>query len=197
MSFLGPSGVADRMAQIQSRLDALAAQAPRANPAFAKAFDAAMGDPNVPLDPTTLGISPVTGPIGGRCGGPSEYKAMADDAAARYGLDRSLFRALVGQESGWDPQATSVVGAKGLCQLMDGTARGLGVTDSYSPEQSLDGGARYLRQMLDRCGGDESRALASYNAGPGRVKGREMVEWPAETRRYVSRILSHVRSGVV
>ena len=193
MSFLGPSGVADRMAQLQSRLDSLSPRESRTDAAFGRTLDAAMGDPNAPLDPMAVGGNPLVGAIGGKCGGAADLRAMADAAASRNGLDPVLFRALVGQESGWDPSATSPVGAKGLCQLMDPTARGLGVTDPYDPQQSLDGGARYLRQMLDANRGDEARALASYNAGFGRVNGRAMHEWPAETRGYVSRILAHAR----
>lgn len=197
MTFLGPSGVADRMAQIQARLDALTPREPRADLAFGKTLDAAMGDPNAPLDPLALRGNPLVGAIGGRCGGASEYQAMADAAADRNGIDRSLFRALVQQESGWNPRATSCVGAQGLTQLMPGTAAGLGVRNAYDPAENLDGGARYLRQMLDANRGDEARALASYNAGFGRVNGRPMHEWPAETRQYVTRILSHARGAGV
>ncbi len=186
MSFLGPEGVAQRMAQIQSRLDGLS---PRRAPSqgFTGALDKAMS----PLDPRTLTVTPLRGPIGGG----TDLRTMADAAAERHGIDPDLFRALVGQESSWNPQATSSVGAKGLCQLLDGTARDMGVGDPYDPAQSLEGGARYLRRMLDMNGGDPARALASYNAGFGRVNGRSMGEWPAETRQYVTRILG--RAGGV
>ena len=73
----------------------------------------------------------------------------------------------------------------------------MAVADPYNPAQSLDGGARYLRRMLDVNGGDPARALASYNAGFGRVNGRAPGEWPAETRSYVARILAHADRGRV
>lgn len=189
MSFLGPEGVADRMAQIQSRLDSLAPRSTVTGTGFGDTLNAA----NSLLDLSTCGINPVKGPIGGG----SDLHAMADEAATRYDLDPALFRALVGQESGWDPMSKSGKGAQGLCQLMPDTAREMGVTDAYDPAQSLDGGARYLRRMLDMSGGDSARALAAYNAGFGRVNGRAMGEWPAETRAYVTRILAHAAGGGV
>lgn len=198
MTPLGPGGVAERMARIEARMDALS---PRPqNAAFATDFRKALGQAslssnpdNVPLDPSILGTPPLSGPIGK--GG--DLRAMARTAAERHGLDPELFDALVEQESGWNPRATSRVGAKGLCQLMNGTAGDLGVTDPYDPSQSLEGGARYLRMMLDRNGGDPVRALASYNAGFGRVNGRSRGEWPAETQAYVSRILANAGRGRV
>lgn len=192
MSFLGPEGVADRMAQIQRRLDTLAPRQPSslvADAGFGKTMDAAMTEP---LDLKGLQVNPLRGPIGA---GGSDLRAMAADAAARHNVDPQLFAALVDQESSWDPTSTSRVGAKGLCQLMDGTAREMGVSDPYDPAQSLDGGARYLRRMLDMNGGDPARALASYNAGFGRVNGRGPGEWPAETRHYVSRIMARAGGG--
>lgn len=187
VSFLGPEGVAQRHAEIQRRIESLAPRPAAPTPDFRASLDAAAG--NVPLNPLTGEISPVKGPIGG------DLRAMADDAAARHGLDPVLFRALVDQESSWDPNSTSKVGAQGLCQLMPDTARELGVSDSYDPAQSLDGGAHYLRRMLDASRGDTAQALAAYNAGFGRVNGRAMHEWPAETRAYVTRILARTSRG--
>ena len=190
MSFLGPQGVADRMAEIGRRLDALTPPAP-SSPGFGQALDSAMAAG--PLDPTAMGINPLSGPIGGAG---SNLRTMADGAAARHGIDPVVFKALVSQESDWNPDSTSKAGAKGLCQLLDGTAKDMGVTNPYDPAQSLEGGARYLRRMLDVNHGDMTRALASYNAGFGRVNGRSPGEWPRETRDYVSRILSHSGGSV-
>ena len=191
MSFLGPEGVADRMAQLQSRMDALAPSRPATSGGFGGALNAAVA--SAPVDLSTCEISPVKGLIGGG----SDLHAMADEAAARYDLDPALFRALVDQESGWNPSATSSKGAQGLCQLLPGTAREMGVTNAFDPAQNLDGGAHYLRRMLDVSGGDSARALAAYNAGFGRVNGRAMGEWPAETRAYVTRILARAAGGSV
>lgn len=189
MSFLGPQGVADRMAEIGRRLDSLVPPSPPAS-GFGQVLNTAMADR--PLDPSVMGINPLSGPIGAG----SDLRTMAEGAAARHGIDPVVFKALVSQESDWNPNSTSKVGAKGLCQLMDGTAHDMGVTNSYDPAQSLEGGARYLRRMLDVNHGDMARALASYNAGFGRVNGRSPGEWPRETRDYVSRILSHSGGSV-
>lgn len=117
------------------------------------------------------------------------YAAEIDAAAAKYGIDPALLRALVKQESGFDPNAGSPAGAVGLCQLMPGTAASLGVTDPRDPVQSLDGGAKYLREQLDRFGGDVRKALAAYNAGPAAVERFGGVPPYPETQNYVQNIL--------
>jgi soluble lytic murein transglycosylase-like protein len=106
-------------------------------------------------------------------------------AAKRHGIDPALLAGLVKQESGFNPNAGSPAGARGLTQLMPGTAAGLGVTNVLDPVQSLDGGAKYLRQQLDAFGGDVTRALAAYNAGPGAVQRYGGVPPYAETQNYV------------
>jgi soluble lytic murein transglycosylase-like protein len=121
--------------------------------------------------------------------GSTPFGAEIDAAATRYGIDPGLLRGLVRQESGFDPRAHSPAGAMGLTQLMPATAASLGVTDPYDPVQALDGGAKYLRQQLDRFGGDPAKALAAYNAGPGAVTRYGGVPPYAETQNYVRNIL--------
>jgi soluble lytic murein transglycosylase-like protein len=112
-------------------------------------------------------------------------------AAARYGLDPALLAAVVKQESNFNPNARSGVGAKGLTQLMDATARGLGVTNSFDPAQSLDGGAKFLSGLLKQFHGDQSLALAAYNAGPGAVQKYGGIPPYQETQRYVPQVLGY------
>jgi soluble lytic murein transglycosylase-like protein len=113
------------------------------------------------------------------------FGAEITAAAKKYGIDPALLAGLVKQESGFDPNAGSPAGARGLTQLMPGTAAGLGVTNVLDPVQSLDGGAKYLRAQLDAFGGDVTRALAAYNAGPGAVQRYGGVPPYAETQNYV------------
>jgi len=122
---------------------------------------------------------------------PLRYHAKLIELAARFDLSPSLLEALVWQESRWNENAVSPVGAQGLAQLMPGTARYLGV-DSRDPFQNLEGGARYLREQLDRFDGDLEKALAAYNAGPGRVVRAGGVPNIRETRLYVAAIMGRL-----
>lgn len=118
-----------------------------------------------------------------------DMQSYATQMAAKYSIDPQLFLRLIQQESGWRPDVTSPAGAYGLAQLMPDTARGLGV-DPTNWQQNLEGGAKYLRQMLDMFGGDYKLALAAYNAGPGNVqKADNQVPNIPETQDYVRSIL--------
>ena len=97
---------------------------------------------------------------------------------------------MIANESGFDANATSKVGAQGLMQLMPGTASSLGVRDPYDPGQNVAGGTRYLRGLLDRFGGDARLAVAAYNAGPGAVEKYGDVPPYAETQNYVQNVLA-------
>lgn len=120
---------------------------------------------------------------------PNGLRGLIDEAARRYGLDPALVAGVIQTESGFNPRAQSGAGAKGLMQLMDATARGLGVSDPFDPVQNVMGGARLLRQLLDRYG-DVRLALAAYNAGPGAVDRYGGVPPYAETQRYVPTVLA-------
>ncbi len=122
---------------------------------------------------------------------PPRYAGVIAALSARYDLSPALMEAVVWQESRWNENARSPVGARGLAQLMPGTARYLGVNPD-DPFANLEGGARYLREQLDRFGGDLEKALAAYNAGPGRVQRSGGVPNIRETRQYVAAIMGRL-----
>ena len=113
------------------------------------------------------------------------YAAEITAAAQANGLDPALLAGLIKQESGFNPNAGSGAGARGLTQLMPGTAAGLGVSNVLDPVQSINGGAKYLKQQLDAFGGDTAKALAAYNAGPGAVQRFGGIPPYSETQNYV------------
>ena len=121
------------------------------------------------------------------------YARAISDAERRYQLPDKLLRALIWAESRFDPMAVSGAGAAGLAQLMPGTARELGVMNRHDPMASIEGGARYLRQMLDRFEAVHL-ALAAYNAGPGAVSKARGIPKNGETPEYVRAVLDRWRS---
>jgi len=110
-------------------------------------------------------------------------------ASAAYHLDPDLVNSVIHAESGFNARAVSPKGARGLMQLMPGTASQLGVNDSFDPQANVTGGSRYLRGLLERYDFDLVKALAAYNAGPDRVEQYRGVPPFRETRAYVARIV--------
>lgn len=180
-----------RIEAIQSQIQALTGSQPAAagfDQALASAAPGATG-------PTAAAASAPAAAAGGTLGGgaPSAYDGEIQAAAQKYGLDPALLKALIRQESNFNPTAGSPAGAQGLTQLMPGTARSLGVTDPRDPKQAIDGGARYLKQQLDAFGGDVEKALAAYNAGPGAVKKYGGIPPYAETQNYVKKVMGYAQ----
>jgi soluble lytic murein transglycosylase-like protein len=123
--------------------------------------------------------------------GPLPFADLIETAARRNGVDPALLAGLVKQESNFDPRARSGVGARGLTQLMDATARGLSVADPFDPAQSLEGGAKFLGGLLKQFHGDQSLALAAYNAGPAAVQKYGGIPPYQETQRFVPNVLGY------
>jgi soluble lytic murein transglycosylase-like protein len=143
------------------------------------------------------GAAPATAPGEGTAGtsaDTSAYDPLIEQAAARYGVDPAVLHGLIQQESGFDPNAQSSAGAAGLTQLMPGTASSLGVSNPLNPAESIEGGARYLSEMMAKFGGNTEDALAAYNAGPGAVQQYGGVPPYAETQSYVSKVLGYAET---
>ena len=115
---------------------------------------------------------------------------LVEAASDRHQVDADLINSVIKAESGFNPRARSPKGAQGLMQLMPATASKLGVKDAYEPGVNIEGGTRYLRQLLDQYQGDPIKALAAYNAGPGRVQQYQGVPPYRETRNYVRRVIT-------
>ena len=117
-----------------------------------------------------------------------------DLASRTYGVSANLIHSVIKAESNGQPLAVSDAGAKGMMQLMDSTARDMGVRNVFNANDNILGGTRYLKQMLDRFGGNEEKALAAYNAGPAAVDRFKGVPPFEETRAYVEKVLKAKKS---
>ncbi len=124
---------------------------------------------------------------------PSRYDDLIEAAAAKHDLAPALVKAVIHAESGFRPNAVSNAGAQGLMQLMPGTSASLSIADAFDPEANIEGGARYLREQIDRFG-DLNLALAAYNAGPAAVARYRGVPPFEETRNYINRVLTYRES---
>ena len=121
-----------------------------------------------------------------------DTNSLIKEAAARYQVDPRLVAAVAQTESGGNQEAVSPAGAVGVMQLMPETAAGLGV-NPYDKRQNIEGGAKYLRQMMDTFGGDVQKAVAAYNAGPQVVKEYNGIPPYRETQDYVNKVLDIYR----
>ncbi|MDO8644524.1 MAG: lytic transglycosylase domain-containing protein [bacterium] len=117
-------------------------------------------------------------------------------ASEKYNVPKELICAVIKQESNFNPKACSPVGAEGLMQLMPGTAKDLGVRNSFNIRENVMGGTKYLRQLLDKFKGDLPKAVAAYNAGPGAVERAGGIPNYAETKNYVPSVLKHYEDNL-
>jgi hypothetical protein len=116
-----------------------------------------------------------------------DFDSPISEAAAKYDLDPALIRAVIKVESNRNPGAVSPAGAQGLMQLMPKTAAEMGLTNPFDPAQNIEGGSRYLRQLLNRYQGNRRLALAAYNWGMGNLEKRPEA-LPKETQHYILKV---------
>ena len=120
----------------------------------------------------------------------TDIDEIVETFSSKYNIDGDFIKAIIKQESGFNPNATSKKGAMGLMQLMPSTAKSLGVINAYNPWENVEGGVKYLKGLLDRFNNDEKLALAAYNAGPNAVKKYGGIPPYKETQNYVNSIMS-------
>lgn len=159
-------------------------------PAEVAAFEAVPDPPAVPAPPALLPVSPAKLTD-------ADLREMLARAGAVHNIDVDLLASVVKAESGGDSHAVSHAGAQGLMQLMPGTAAGLGVQDSFQPDQNVRGGSTYLDALLTRYHDNLALALAAYNAGPAAVDKYHGIPPYAETRAYVARVIHEFNRRVL
>jgi soluble lytic murein transglycosylase-like protein len=119
------------------------------------------------------------------------YHPIILEASSHYQIDPAIVKAIIMAESGYNPRAISKKGAKGLMQLMPGTAEELGVEDIFNPQQNISGGVRYFRQLVNRFNGDVKLALAAYNAGSKNVRRYKGIPPFKATQYYIKKVFEY------
>lgn len=130
----------------------------------------------------------------GTSGDNRDYGDIIENTAKKYNISSALVKSVIKAESDFNPNSVSSAGAMGLMQLMPDTARDLGVTDAFDPSQNIEAGVKFLKDMLNKFGGNLELALAAYNAGPGNVVKYGGIPPFQETQDYVKKIMSYLKN---
>ncbi len=122
-----------------------------------------------------------------------KYNDIISDASQTFGVDQSIIKAVIKAESNGNSKATSVASAKGLMQLIDSTAKDMGVKNVWDPKENIFGGTKYLSKLLKKFDGNLEKALAGYNAGPDAVEKYDGIPPYKETQKYVSKVINYIK----
>ena len=177
-------------AQNSNQVNSLNSSASEGMPSFSDVLESVISQNNI-QNPAAASASPTTN--GSSTVNLDEIFQRASDT---YHVPLNLLKAVAKAESNFNPNAESHAGAKGIMQLMPGTAKSLGVTDPFNPEQNIMGGAKYLSQQLARYDGNAELALAAYNAGPGNVAKYHGVPPFEETRNYITKVMAYAGESI-
>jgi soluble lytic murein transglycosylase-like protein len=178
------------IAAAQNRIAEITGAPPAGAPIVALGgFNTALRQALAPQQPPATVATDAPAPVP-----PEQINALVQQNADVWQVDPALIKSVIANESSFNANATSPVGAQGLMQLMPETAAALGVKDPYDPAQNVAGGTRYLKSLLDRFKGDTRLAVAAYNAGPGAVEKYNDVPPYAETQNYVKNVLGSYTS---
>jgi soluble lytic murein transglycosylase-like protein len=123
-----------------------------------------------------------------------DFNEIIDNNSKKYNINSSIIKAIIKAESDFDPSVVSSAGAMGLMQLMPDTAKSLGVGEPFDPVENIEGGVKYLKEMLNKFGGNLELALAAYNAGPGNVVKYGGIPPFQETENYVAKIMGYIKN---
>lgn len=174
----GIAGVMKRISQIENMMSVNHSELRGLN--FQKVLD----NEQQKIKNTDSGINSNT-----KVDGDFSFENIINASAQKYGVDKNLIKAVANVESNFNPNAVSEAGAVGIMQLMPDTAKALWVANSYNPQENIDGGTKYLKELLNTFNGDVKKAVAAYNAGPQAVKAYNGVPPYKETENYVQKVL--------
>jgi hypothetical protein len=163
------------------RLETVTSSTPKVKNSFNHVLQSVFDDVKPP-PPSTKSTASVKG---------LQLQPLIQKHATANGVEASLVQAVIKAESAYNPKAVSSVGAQGLMQLMPGTAKEMGVTQPFNPDDNIKGGAKYLGKLLEKYNGNKQLAVAAYNAGPGAVDKYHGIPPYKETQNYVKKVLQY------